>query len=128
MGSNKTRGRRRKGDKMPKPKKTEHALNAGEAKVLKATIERLNGLSARQALMGIVNVLSSKAHLHVKLFEEIIDDAWRLAQLTEQKGTSAVEYALLVVGIAAACLLGVGLLGDTVRQMFKTAADLFYAF
>jgi Flp pilus assembly pilin Flp len=45
-----------------------------------------------------------------------------------QKGTSAVEYALLVVGIAAACLLAVGLLGDAVRQMFKTAADLFYAF
>jgi len=113
---------------MAKQKETEHPLNPGEAKVLKTTIERLNGLAAKQALMGIVNVLSTKATLHVKLFEEIIDDAWRLAQLTKEKGTSAVEYALMVAGIAAACLLAVGLLGDTVRQMFETAAGLFRPF
>jgi len=113
---------------MPKPKKEEHPLNPGEAKVLKATIERLNGLSARQALMGIVNVLSTRTHLSVGLFGEIIDDAWRLAQLTEQKGTSAVEYALIVAGIAAACLFAVGLLGQTIHQMFQAAADLFKPF
>jgi Flp pilus assembly pilin Flp len=109
-------------------KKQEHPLNPGEAKVLKVTIERLNQTAAKQALYGIVNVLSTKATLQVKLFEEILDDAWRLAQLTEQKGTSAVEYALLVVGIAAACLLAVGLLGQTLHQMFQAAADIFRPF
>jgi len=113
---------------MPIPKKQEHPLNPGEARVLKATIERLNGLAAKQALLGIVNVLSTKAKLPVKLFEEVVDDAWRLAQLTNEKGTSAVEYALIVVGIAAACLLGVGLLGQTLHQMFRAAADLFRPF
>jgi Flp pilus assembly pilin Flp len=113
---------------MPKPKKEEHPLNPGEAKVLKATIERLNRLAAKQALLGVVNVLSSKAHLHVKLFEEIVDDAWRLAQLTNDKGTSAIEYSLLVVGIAVACLVAMGLLGQTLHQMFQAAADLFRPF
>lgn len=120
--------RSKKGQAMPIPKKDEHPLNPGEARVLKATVERLNGLAARQALMGIINVLSTKARLPVALFKEVVDDAWRLSQLTADKGTSAVEYALMVVGIAAACLLGVGLLGETVSQMFKAAADLFSAF
>jgi Flp pilus assembly pilin Flp len=109
-------------------KKQEHSLNPGEAKVLKVTIERLNQTSAKQALYGIVNIFSTKASLHVKLFEEILDDAWKLAQLTNQKGASAVEYALLMVGIAAACLLGVGLLGEKVKQIFEAAANLFAAF
>ena len=113
---------------MPIPKKTEHPLNAGEARALKATIERLNGLSARQALMGIVNVLSTKARLTAKLFEEVVDDAWRLARLTNDKGTSAVEYAILVACIGAACLVAVGLLGQTLHQMFQAAADLFRPF
>jgi len=113
---------------MPIPKKTEHPLNPGEAKVLKATIERLNGLAARQALMGVVNVLSTRARLSVGLFTEIVDDAWRLAQLTEQRGTSAVEYAILVACIGAACLVAVGLLGQTLHQMFQAAADLFKPF
>ena len=113
---------------MPKPKKTEHPLNPGEAKVLKATIERLNGLSARQALVAIVNVLSTRARLSVGLFSEVVDDAWRLAQLTNDKGTSAIEYAMLVVMIAVACLVAVGLLGQTLHQMFQAAADLFGQF
>jgi len=110
---------------MPKQKTQEHPLNPGEARVLKATIERLNRIAAKQALVGIVNVLSTKLHLPLKLFYEIINDAWRLTQLTNNKGTSAVEYALIVAGVAAACLLAVGLLGDAVSDLFKAAAGLF---
>src|SRR3972149_11777842 len=75
-----------------------HPLNPGEAKSLKATIERLTALAAKQALLAVVNILSTKIHLPLKLFEEIIDDAWRLAQLTNDKGRSAVEYAVIVAG------------------------------
>ena len=71
---------------MKTPKQTLHPLNAGEAKSLKATIDRLNALSARQALLAIVNVLTINIRLPTKLFEEIIDDAWRLTQITDQKG------------------------------------------
>lgn len=110
---------------MPKQKKEEHPLNPGEAKTLKAIVECLNRLSARQALLGIINVLSTRAPLSTKIFEKIVYDAWRLSRLTTDKGASAVEYALLVVMIAAACLLGVGLLGQTIHQMFQAAADLF---
>jgi Flp pilus assembly pilin Flp len=113
---------------MQNPKKEEHPLNPWEAKVLKETVERLNGLAAKQALVGIINVLSTKARLPAKLFEEVLNDAWRLAQLTNDKGTSAIEYAILVTGIAVACLVAVGLLGQTLHQMFQAAADLFRPF
>jgi Flp pilus assembly pilin Flp len=113
---------------MPQQKKQEHPLNPGEAKTLKVTIERLNQTAAKQALYGIVNVLSTKATLHVKLFGEILDDAWLDSLLTNQKGASAVEYAILMVGIAAACIVGVGLLGEKVKQIFEAAANLFATF
>jgi len=46
-------------------------------------------------------------------------------RITNDKGTSAVEYAIMVAGIAAACLLAVGLLGDAVSGLFRAAAGLF---
>lgn len=117
-----------KGEAMPKPKKEEHPLNPGEAKALRATMGRLNGIGARQALLGVVNVLTTRANLPASLFGEIIDDAGRLTAVTNQKGTSTIEYAILVAGIAAVCLLAVGLLGQTLHQMFQAAADLFRPF
>jgi Flp pilus assembly pilin Flp len=42
-----------------------------------------------------------------------------------QKGMAAVEYAILVVGIAAAIVLAVSLFGQTVTDLFRTAATIF---
>ena len=42
-----------------------------------------------------------------------------------QRGIAAVEYAMLVVGIAAAIALGVSLFGERVGDLFRAAADIF---
>lgn len=42
-----------------------------------------------------------------------------------QKGMAAVEYALLVMGIAAAIVLGISLFGERVKDLFQTAAQIF---
>jgi len=42
-----------------------------------------------------------------------------------KKGMAAVEYAMLVMGIAAAVVLGVSLFGGKVRDLFQAAADIF---
>lgn len=42
-----------------------------------------------------------------------------------QKGMAAVEYALLVMGIAAAIVLAVSLFGERVKNLFQAAAQIF---
>jgi Flp pilus assembly pilin Flp len=42
-----------------------------------------------------------------------------------QKGMAAVEYAILVMAIAAVIVMGVSLFGETVRDLFRTAASIF---
>jgi Flp pilus assembly pilin Flp len=42
-----------------------------------------------------------------------------------QKGTSAVEYAIIVMGIAAAITLAVSLFGEQVKDLFLDAAQIF---
>jgi pilus assembly protein Flp/PilA len=38
---------------------------------------------------------------------------------SEQKGASAVEYALLIAVIAGVVVVGVGLLGDQIEALFE---------
>ena len=42
-----------------------------------------------------------------------------------ERGATAVEYAMLIVGIAAALVLGVSLFGERVRELFRAAAEIF---
>jgi len=42
-----------------------------------------------------------------------------------QKGMTVVEYTLLLMTIAAAIVLGLGLFGQSVRSLFQTAAQIF---
>jgi Flp pilus assembly pilin Flp len=42
-----------------------------------------------------------------------------------QKGTSAVEYALLLMGIAAVIVLAIGQFGNTITELYLRAAHLF---
>ena len=37
----------------------------------------------------------------------------------EEKGASAVEYALLIAAVAAVVAIGVGLLGDQIEALFE---------
>jgi len=109
-------------------KNKQYPLNPGEVKMLRETTEHLSELAAKQTLFGIINALSKGTRVGPLLFKEILDDALKLTQIKNQNGTSAVEYSLLVVGIAVACLVAVGLLGQTLHQMFQAAADLFRPF
>jgi hypothetical protein len=59
----------------------EHPLNPGEAKALKTIIKMLNEAGAKQALYGIVQVLSQKVHLPLGIFEEIVNDALKLTEV-----------------------------------------------
>lgn len=43
----------------------------------------------------------------------------------DERGASAVEYALLVAGIAAVLVLVIVLLGDNVRDLFTDTCDAF---
>jgi Flp pilus assembly pilin Flp len=102
-------------------KNKQYPLNPGEVIFLRQTTEHLT-------LFGIINALSKGTRVGPLLFKEILDDALKLTQIKNQNGTSAIEYALLVAGIAVACLVAVGLLGQTLHQMFRAAADLFRPF
>lgn len=50
-------------------------LKPGEAKILKARVYDLSELAAKQALYGIIQVLSLKVNVSRSIFEEVIDDA-----------------------------------------------------
>jgi len=56
-------------------------LNPGEAKVLKAQVYDLSELAAKQALYGIIQVLSFKGNVSRPQLEEVIDDATKYSQL-----------------------------------------------
>lgn len=59
----------------------EHPLNPGEAKALRVMIEKLNEAGAKQALYGIIQVLSQKVHLPLGIFEAIVNDARKLTEV-----------------------------------------------
>jgi Flp pilus assembly pilin Flp len=42
-----------------------------------------------------------------------------------QRGASAIEYAILAAVIGCAIVLGLSLFGQTVRALFEAAAGLF---
>jgi hypothetical protein len=54
-----------------------------EIMVIKETIKKLNQQSAIQALEGIASVLTKAPTLKASLFEEIIDDAFRLTNFVK---------------------------------------------
>lgn len=56
-------------------------LNPGEAKTLKARVYDLSELAAKQALYGIVQVLSFKVNVSRSMFEEVIDDAEKYSKI-----------------------------------------------
>lgn len=58
-------------------------LNPGEAKVLKARVYDLSELGAKQALYGIIQILSFKVNVSRSMFEDIIDDS---VKYSETKG------------------------------------------
>ena len=58
-------------------------LNPGEAKVLKAQVYDLSELAAKQALYGIIQILSFKVNMSRSMFEDVIDDA---VKYNEEKG------------------------------------------
>jgi len=62
-------------------RKTLHPLNPGEAKTLKAAVYDLSELAAKQALYGIVQVLSFKPRISTDTLKEIIDDARKYSEL-----------------------------------------------
>jgi hypothetical protein len=70
---------------MPERRKA-FPINPGEAKVLKVTIDRLSELAAKQALYGIVQTLTLMNTLRRKTFEEILDDARKLSEITGPRG------------------------------------------
>lgn len=50
-------------------------LNPGEASNLKANVYDLSERGAKQALYGIIQILSFKVNVSRFMFEELIDDA-----------------------------------------------------
>ena len=50
-------------------------FNPGEAKALKAVVYDLSEGAAKQALYGIINVLSLRVNMPKSFFRELIDDA-----------------------------------------------------
>jgi len=44
-----------------------------------------------------------------------------------QRGTSAIEYAIMLMAVAAAITLGVSLFGIAVKHLFSAAANIFRA-
>ena len=67
-------------------KEKQYPLNPGEAKTLKAAIFDLSEGAAKQALYGIVQILSFKPQLNRTHLEEIIDDARKLTQAKKTNG------------------------------------------
>jgi hypothetical protein len=58
-------------------------FNPGEAKVFKAKVYDLSELAAKQALYGIIQILSFKVNVSRSMFEEVIDDS---VKYSETKG------------------------------------------
>ena len=50
-------------------------FNPGEAKVLKARVYDLSGLAAKQALYGIIQILSFRVNMSRSMFEGVIEDS-----------------------------------------------------
>lgn len=68
-------------------KEKQYPLNPEQAKILKATIYDLSEQAAKQALYGIVQMLSIKINLSKNHFEEIIDDARKLTEVKKPRST-----------------------------------------
>ena len=64
--------------------KTLHPLNPGEAKVLKAAVYDLGELATKQALYGIIQVLSFKPRMSTDMLKEIVDDARKYSDLSKK--------------------------------------------
>jgi hypothetical protein len=64
----------------------QYPINPAEAHTLKAAIYDLSDLAAKQALYGILKMLSIKAHLNRIHFEEVIDDARKLTEIKKTQG------------------------------------------
>lgn len=62
-------------------------LNPGEAKTLKAAIFDLSENAAKQALYGIIQILSLGPQLNRTHLEEIIDDARKLSEMKNKQIT-----------------------------------------
>jgi hypothetical protein len=56
-------------------------LNPGEAHTLKARAYDLSELGAKQALYGIIQVLSFKVNVSRSMFEDVIDDAEKYSKI-----------------------------------------------
>jgi len=65
-------------------RKTLHPLNPGEAKTLKAAVYDLAGLAAKQALYGIIHIISFKHRISREEFQEIIDDERKYSELEKK--------------------------------------------
>jgi len=63
----------------------QYPLNPGEAMVLKATIYDLSEIAAKQALYGIVQILTFRPQLHRKHLEEIVNDAKKLSGMKNKQ-------------------------------------------
>jgi hypothetical protein len=50
-------------------------LNPGEAKTLRGKVDDLTEQAAKQALSGVIQVLSLRVNLPRSMFEDILDDA-----------------------------------------------------
>ena len=57
------------------PKTPVVCFNPGEARALKAQVYDLSEVAVKQALYGIIQILSVRGNLPRPIFEEIIDDA-----------------------------------------------------
>jgi hypothetical protein len=55
-------------------------FNPGEAKLFKAKVYDLSELGAKQALYGIIQILSFKVNVSRPMFEEVVDDAVKYSQ------------------------------------------------
>jgi hypothetical protein len=59
-------------------------FNPAEARALKARVYDLSELAVKQALYGIIQILSVRANLPRPIFEEIIDDATKYSNIKER--------------------------------------------
>lgn len=62
-------------------------FNRGEAKMFKAKVYDMSELAVKQALYGIIQILSFKVNVSRSMFEQVIDDAFEYSQV--KKGGDA---------------------------------------
>lgn len=55
-------------------------FNPGEAKMFKAQVYDLSELAVKQALYGIIQILSFKVNMSRTMFEEVIDDSVKYSE------------------------------------------------